>query len=132
MPPERGSCDAKRARYFYNAERSRCENFGACPVEGEVNNFATRDECLVRCQFSLKNGGVIAAGDTPLVRVGNAATLPIAVAAGSQNVCRMPLDRGDCGRKRARLCVRMSNTRSVGFTLLSGLLSISVSRLRGL
>ena len=68
-PPERGSCDAKRARYFYNAERFRCENFGACPVEGEVNNFATRDECLVRCQFSLKNGGVIASSDSPLIQV---------------------------------------------------------------
>ena len=105
LPAERGECDQKRGRYFYNAAESRCENFGACAVEGgDVNNFATKDECLVRCQFSLKNGGVIVAtAGTPLVRVGNAATLPIAVSPERQNVCRMPLDRGNCGRKRARL-----------------------------
>ena len=69
MPAERGECDRKRGRYFYNAEKSRCENFGACPVEGDVNNFATKDDCLVRCQFSLKNGGVIASSDSPLIQV---------------------------------------------------------------
>ena len=54
-PPERGSCDAKRARYFYNAERSRCENFGACPVDGDVNNFATKEECIAKCQPDLES-----------------------------------------------------------------------------
>lgn len=67
-PLERGSCARKRARYFYNAEKSRCENFGACPVDGDVNNFATKEECVAKCQ-----------SDSPFVQVGNAATLPIAV-----------------------------------------------------
>ena len=67
-PLERGSCARKRARYFYNAEKSRCENFGACPIDGDVNNFATKEECVAKCQ-----------SDSPFVQVGNAATLPIAV-----------------------------------------------------
>ena len=68
-PAERGDCERKRARYFYNTEKSRCENFGACPVESDVNNFATKDDCLVRCQFSLKNGGVIASSGSPIIQV---------------------------------------------------------------
>ena len=59
-PLERGSCPRKRARYFYNAEKSRCENFGACPVDGDFNNFATKEECIAKCQPDL---------DTPFVKV---------------------------------------------------------------
>ena len=59
-PLDRGSCSSKRVRYFYNPVKSRCENFGACPVEGDVNNFATKEECIAKCQPDL---------DTPFVKV---------------------------------------------------------------
>ena len=59
-PLDRGSCPRKRARYFYNAEKSRCENVGACPLDGDVNNFATKEECIAKCQPDL---------DTPFVKV---------------------------------------------------------------
>ncbi len=84
-PKESGECRASKRRFYYNKESGRCEMFVGCDAmpgaEEESNNFATRDECLLRCQFSLKNGGVIRNG--PIIKSGNKTTLP-AEAEGSR------------------------------------------------
>lgn len=70
-PREQDTCEDTLTRYFFNSRSGRCENFDGCDTttDEESNNFASRDECLVRCQFSLKNGGVIASGRGPTVQV---------------------------------------------------------------
>jgi len=36
-------------RFFFDAPAGRCVRFGACPVEGDKNNFETRPECQKVC-----------------------------------------------------------------------------------
>jgi len=64
---ERGNCTNKQERFFFDSPAARCVRFGACPVEGEENNFETRAECQKVCLGVVKaplgeaqkdNGGV--------------------------------------------------------------------------
>jgi hypothetical protein len=66
-PGVHGNCDTTvpRRRHFFNSTSGRCEGFEACGEtlpDDLINNFGSRDECLLTCQFSLKNGGVISTG----------------------------------------------------------------------
>ena len=62
QPLVKGDCRAAKRRFYFNVETNRCELFEYSGCDGNDNNFETRNECMLTCQFSLKNGGVIVAG----------------------------------------------------------------------
>ncbi|XP_069816739.1 trypsin inhibitor-like [Dendropsophus ebraccatus] len=49
FPEDKGPCEAFMPRYFYDAERKKCNRFiyGGC--QGNDNNFKTLEECEQAC-----------------------------------------------------------------------------------
>ncbi|XP_070797252.1 carboxypeptidase inhibitor SmCI-like [Pituophis catenifer annectens] len=57
MPPEKGDCDNKRHRWFYDPSTKDCKTFTFGGCGGNLNNFNTGRECRLRC----RNRGIPAA-----------------------------------------------------------------------
>ncbi|XP_060550278.1 kunitz-type protease inhibitor 4 [Pantherophis guttatus] len=50
MPPEKGDCDNKRHRWFYDPSTKDCKTFTFGGCGGNLNNFNTGRECRLRCR----------------------------------------------------------------------------------